>query len=108
MPVYEYECSACGHRIEILQKFSDPPVERCDMCNGRMKKLISQSAFHLKGTGWYVTDYASKNTSSNGSRANSSNTESGKNASAKTESKTASKDSGGLSSSVKKCASGNK
>ncbi len=60
MPIYEYECEKCGHRAEILQKFSDPPLTECDVCHGRMKKLISQSTFHLKGTGWYVTDYAAK------------------------------------------------
>ena len=61
MPIYEYECSKCGHHVEALQKFSDPPILECDRCHADMKKLISQSTFHLKGTGWYVTDYASKN-----------------------------------------------
>ncbi len=60
MPIYEYECTKCGHVSEVWQKFSDPPVVQCDLCHGKMKKLVSQSAFHLKGTGWYVTDYASK------------------------------------------------
>ncbi len=60
MPVYEYECTKCGKRIEVMQKFSDPPIERCELCGGKMKKLISQCSFHLKGTGWYVTDYGSK------------------------------------------------
>ena len=60
MPVYEYECTNCGHRIEIMQKFSDPPIKECELCHGKMKKLISQCTFHLKGTGWYVTDYGSK------------------------------------------------
>jgi len=65
MPIYEYECEACGHHTEVLQKFSDPPIAECDACHGKMKKVISQSTFHLKGTGWYVTDYASKSSSSN-------------------------------------------
>jgi len=43
-----------------MQRFSDPPLTRCESCRGRLRKLISHSAFHLKGTGWYVTDYASK------------------------------------------------
>ena len=60
MPIYEYECTKCGQQTEIWQKFSDPPITKCEVCRGRMKKLISQSTFHLKGTGWYVTDYASK------------------------------------------------
>jgi putative FmdB family regulatory protein len=50
----------CGHVRETLQKFSDPPLGECELCHGKMKKLISQSTFHLKGAGWYVTDYASK------------------------------------------------
>jgi len=60
MPVYEYECTNCGHRVEIMQRFSDPPLEECELCHGKMKKLISQCTFHLKGTGWYITDYGSK------------------------------------------------
>lgn len=60
MPIYEYQCKKCGHQAETWQKFSDPPLSKCELCNGKMKKLISQNSFHLKGTGWYVTDYASK------------------------------------------------
>lgn len=64
MPVYEYECTQCGHQVEVFQKISDSPLESCELCNGKIKKLISQSSFHLKGTGWYVTDYASRNRTS--------------------------------------------
>ncbi len=64
MPVYEYECTKCGHHTEVFQKISDAPLETCSLCNGKIKKLISQSTFHLKGTGWYVTDYASRNRTS--------------------------------------------
>ena len=64
MPIYEYECQKCGHHAEVLQKFSDPPVSKCDKCKGKMRKLVSQSTFHLKGTGWYVTDYAPKKSDS--------------------------------------------
>jgi putative FmdB family regulatory protein len=60
MPFYEYECVKCNHHTEVLQKISDPPVTKCEKCKGKMKKLISHSTFHLKGSGWYVTDYASK------------------------------------------------
>ena len=60
MPIYEYECTKCGHQTEKWQKFSDLPITKCESCKGKMKKLMSQSTFHLKGTGWYVTDYASK------------------------------------------------
>ena len=60
MPFYEYECTKCHHQMEVLQKISDPPLKKCEKCRGKVKKLISQSTFHLKGSGWYVTDYASK------------------------------------------------
>ena len=58
MPLYEYECEACGHRFEVIQKFSDPPVETCPTCGRKVRKLQSAPAFQFKGTGWYVTDYA--------------------------------------------------
>jgi putative FmdB family regulatory protein len=57
MPVYEYQCSGCGHIEEVFQKISESPLEVCPRCNGSLKKIISQSTFHLKGSGWYVTDY---------------------------------------------------
>ena len=60
MPIYEYECGKCHQTTEALQKFSDPPLTDCPHCNGRLKKLISLNSFHLKGSGWYVTDYAGK------------------------------------------------
>jgi putative FmdB family regulatory protein len=60
MPFYEYECTKCNHQTEVFQKITDPPITKCELCNGKMKKLISQSTFHLKGSGWYVTDYTSK------------------------------------------------
>ena len=58
MPIYEYECSKCGTVDEVIQKFSDKPMAKCKHCSGKLHKLISHSAFHLKGSGWYVTDYA--------------------------------------------------
>lgn len=60
MPIYEYRCLECGHEFELMQKFSDPPLEQCPACPGTVQKLISRSAFHLKGNGWYTTDYARK------------------------------------------------
>jgi putative FmdB family regulatory protein len=60
MPFYEYACTKCNHHTEVFQKISDKPITKCELCKGKMKKLISPSSFHLKGTGWYVTDYASK------------------------------------------------
>ena len=74
MPVYEYECSKCGNLKELFQKMSDPPVGKCDQCNGKMRKLISHSSFHLKGSGWYVTDYASKSGGHDGKSSDKNST----------------------------------
>ena len=60
MPIYEYECTKCGNIEEARQKFSDKPLTKCKHCSGKLHKIVSQSTFHLKGTGWYVTDYADK------------------------------------------------
>lgn len=60
MPLYEYQCDACGNRFETIQKFSDPPVETCPKCGGHVHKLIAAPAFQFKGSGWYITDYAKK------------------------------------------------
>ena len=62
MPTYQYACteSACGHRFEVIRKYSDSPIEKCPVCGGAVHKLQSAPAFHFKGTGWYVTDYAKK------------------------------------------------
>ena len=57
MPIYEYQCSGCGKHFEIFQKISDKPLTECKECKGKLSKLISNCAFHLKGNGWYVTDY---------------------------------------------------
>jgi putative FmdB family regulatory protein len=64
MPVYEYQCSECGKIQEAFQKISESPLETCPYCEGNLKKLISQSSFHLKGSGWYVTDYGGKKSGS--------------------------------------------
>lgn len=61
MPIYEYKCQKCGNEFEAMQKFSDSPIRKCSSCGGPVKKLISHSSFHLKGSGWYLTDYAKKN-----------------------------------------------
>lgn len=60
MPIYEYECQQCNQVTEAMQKFSDAPLTECPRCSGSLRKMISQSSFHLKGSGWYVTDYARK------------------------------------------------
>jgi putative FmdB family regulatory protein len=60
MPIYEYECKGCGKHFELWQKITDEPLKVCKECGGELIKLISESSFILKGTGWYVTDYARK------------------------------------------------
>ena len=62
MPLYEYECDACGQRFELIQqRFSDPPPEKCAKCGkGPVHRQLSSPAIQFKGTGWYVTDYAQK------------------------------------------------
>jgi putative FmdB family regulatory protein len=62
MPLYEYQCTACGKIEEAIQKFSDAPLTTCRHCSGKLNKLISQSSFHLKGTGWYASGYSKKPT----------------------------------------------
>lgn len=83
MPIYEYECRACGKKHEIIQKHSDNPVAECPDCRGSMRKLISNSSFVLKGTGWYKTDYASGSSVPLG--APKKTEDSGRNAAPKTE-----------------------
>ena len=58
MPLYEYQCDQCAHRFEVIQKFSDAPIDVCPKCGGPVKKLLSSPAIQFKGTGWYITDYA--------------------------------------------------
>jgi putative FmdB family regulatory protein len=60
MPIYEYECTKCGERIEVIQKMSDKPLKKHADCGGTLHKLVSAAGFQFKGTGWYVTDYARK------------------------------------------------
>ncbi len=60
MPIYEYRCKKKGHIFEALQSFSEKPLKKCTKCDSPVERLISASAFHLKGEGWYVTDYKGK------------------------------------------------
>lgn len=60
MPLYEYQCDACGHRFEVIQKFSDAPIGVCPKCGSAVHKLFSSPAIQFKGSGWYITDYAKK------------------------------------------------
>ncbi len=83
MPIYEYQCTKCGEVFEAFQKITDEPLTQCKFCQARVEKLISQSSFQLKGSGWYLTDYARRSSSSaldahksNGSSEKSSETKS--------------------------------
>ena len=61
MPIYEYQCEHCEHKIEVIQKFSDDPLKECPECNQEtLRKLVSAAAFKLKGSGWYETDFKDK------------------------------------------------
>jgi putative FmdB family regulatory protein len=61
MPIYEYQCAACGHVLEALQKIGEAPMVDCPVCNkAELQKLVSASSFQLKGTGWYATDFKTK------------------------------------------------
>jgi putative FmdB family regulatory protein len=60
VPIYEYECEKCKHQFELIQKFSDPPVIECPLCQGVVRKVISSPGIMFKGSGWYVTDYSNK------------------------------------------------
>jgi putative FmdB family regulatory protein len=67
MPLYEYQCDACAHRFEVIQKYSDAPIGVCPKCGGGVSKLLSSPAIQFKGSGFYLTDYgrAGKTESSN-------------------------------------------
>ena len=69
MPLYEYQCRKCGHRFERIRKFSDPPLRKCPECGGAVEQLLSRSAVHFKGSGWYVSDYARKGKAASGEGA---------------------------------------
>jgi putative FmdB family regulatory protein len=72
VPIYEYQCMKCGEVFEAFQKITDEPLTQCKFCRGKVEKLISHSSFQLKGSGWYLTDYARKNSSSSGEKSKTS------------------------------------
>ncbi len=93
MPIYEYVCEKCSDHTEVMQKVSDPPPKRCKKCRGKLEKIISRTAFQLKGSGWYQTDYGHKSKPKDKSEKSAetkseSETKSEKSAEAKSESKT--------------------
>jgi putative FmdB family regulatory protein len=69
VPIYEYQCTKCGEVFEAFQKITDEPLTDCRFCSSRVEKLISHSSFQLKGSGWYLTDYARKSSSSSTDRS---------------------------------------
>jgi putative FmdB family regulatory protein len=104
MPLYEYECDACAHRFERIQKYSDPLVDTCPKCGGHVRKLLSSPAIQFKGSGFYINDYAKSSSSSSdagkgGSKSDTKSSDSSTSSSdssssgtaAKTESKSESK-----------------
>ncbi|MDH4062940.1 MAG: zinc ribbon domain-containing protein [Acidobacteriota bacterium] len=91
MPLYEYQCDACAHRFELIQKFSDPPPAVCPKCGGAVKKLFSSPAIQFKGTGWYITDYARSGSRPEGKSDGGGSTSADSKSESKTESTTESK-----------------
>jgi putative FmdB family regulatory protein len=78
MPLYEYQCEACGQRFELIRKFSDPPVDVCAMCGkGPVMRLLSSPAIQFKGSGWYITDYARKGAKGEGAKGEGAKGEDG-------------------------------
>jgi putative FmdB family regulatory protein len=76
MPNYEYLCTKCGHRFEQIRKFSDKQLRKCPECGGVIEQVISAPAVQFKGSGWYVTDYAKKGSSTGSSSSSSDSSES--------------------------------
>jgi len=99
MPIYEYQCSKCGV-FEVTQRITEDPLEKCPTCNHKVQKLISNTSFQLKGTGWYITDYARRGTGTDGEKSASESKPNGKSdSSASSEKASATKPSGDKSTS---------
>lgn len=77
MPIYEYACTACGERTEAKQSFSDPPLDTCSICGGKLRKLYSPVGIVFKGSGFYSTDAKKKKASGSSSSSQSSGSDSG-------------------------------
>ena len=79
MPIYEYECNSCGEKFEAFLGMNDAPVKKCTYCKSvKIKKLISNCSFQLKGTGWYATDYAKKDSGNKKNEKKADSSESNK------------------------------
>lgn len=77
MPLYEYECGSCRNRTEVIQRFSDAPLETCSDCGGALRKLVSSPAIQFKGSGFYITDYSRGSQKSSSSSETSSSSDAG-------------------------------
>ncbi len=78
MPIYEYQCEACGSVFEKMQKFADAPLTVHEVCGGPVHKLMTAPAFQFKGTGWYITDYGRGGTKQPGANGGESKAGDGK------------------------------
>lgn len=87
MPIYEYECQKCG-TFEATQRITENPLSKCPTCKGKVKKLISNTSFQLKGTGWYITDYARKGKDASKENGSSSSSTESKSETKETKSET--------------------
>jgi putative FmdB family regulatory protein len=76
MPTYEYACRDCGHHIEVVQKFTDAPLQTCERCQGSLRKVFSAAGIIFKGSGYYVTDTRSGNGKSAAARSNGASSDS--------------------------------
>jgi putative FmdB family regulatory protein len=92
MPIYEYRCEKCGD-FEQTQRISDPPLDRCPTCRRKVRRLISNTSFQLKGSGWYVTDYAraGKNGGKDGAKDSAKDSSAGDTSSSTSDTKTETK-----------------
>ncbi|MHB1661136.1 MAG: FmdB family zinc ribbon protein [bacterium] len=76
MPIREYKCKECGNYMEVIQGVNEKPLEACPKCGGKLEKLISNSSFVLKGSGWYKTDYGSSTSAASENKTKKSKDES--------------------------------
>ena len=101
MPLYEYRCRSCKRTVEVLQKFDDRPLRKCEECSGRLDKLVSRTSFLLRGGGWYADGYgksskpSSSSSSSDSSSSDSSSSDSSSSDSAASSSSSSSADKSG-------------
>ena len=106
MPIYEYRCTSCGHTLEVIQKFNDKPLKKCTECSGALEKLISRSAFQLRGGGWYNEGYGGQGKSSSSPSTSSTPSSSSTESTSKPGKATDAKPEGGKKAAAGGCGSG--